>query len=118
MGKLLLLFKGGILNAWNKKMAVALDSAFFMTLPPLEAAEKADAEVAWLVYDLVASDDGKRLVLQKTQVVYTMFSEALQTITKPQVGALENFVKLLQDKVDEKLESPPETKELDDRLQP
>ncbi|MCY3972994.1 MAG: NotI family restriction endonuclease [Candidatus Dadabacteria bacterium] len=113
-----LLFKGGILNAWGKKMAVALDTAFFETLPQLQPADKASADVAWLIYDLVPVSDKSRLQLQRTKVVYTMFSEALRTITLPQVGSLGNFINLLQTKVDEKLESPPETKILDEPLGP
>lgn len=113
-----LLFKGGILNAWGKKMAVALDTAFFETLPPLEPAEKAEAEVAWLVYDLTPTDDNMRLQLQRTQIVYTQFSEALQSITRPKIGDIRNFLNQLQSKVDEKLESPPDTHELDERLNP
>lgn len=113
-----LLFKGGILNAWGKKMAVALDSAFFETLPQLQPTDKASADVAWLIYDLVPVSDKSRLQLQRTKVVYTMFSEALQTITLPQVGSLGNFINLLQTKVDEKLESPPDTKILDEPLGP
>lgn len=47
-----IIFKGGILNAWGKKTAVALNSGFFRTLPNLPEVSKADADMAWLVYDL------------------------------------------------------------------
>ncbi len=43
------MFKGGILNSWGKKMAVALDSPFFNTLPQLKETSPKDADVAWLV---------------------------------------------------------------------
>ncbi|MFA7171847.1 MAG: NotI family restriction endonuclease [Kiritimatiellia bacterium] len=102
-----LMFKGGILNAWNKKMAVALDSSFFNTLPNLIDTSKEDADVAWLVYDLLLSKDEINFELQKTKVVYTKFSEALHTITRPKVGEMSKFINLLQSKVDEKLEAPP-----------
>lgn len=46
-----LIFKGGILSAWNKKMAVALDSAFWATLPPLEPVPPEESDMAWLVYN-------------------------------------------------------------------
>lgn len=108
-----LLFKGGILNSWNKKMAVALDSHFFNTLPPLQEVEKSKAEVAWLVYDLVADDTGSKYLLSKTKTIYTKFSSALNTITRPQVGRIEDFMNLLQAKVDEKLESPPVNKTIE-----
>jgi hypothetical protein len=108
-----LLFKGGILNAWNKKMAVALDSHFFNTLPALEEVDKSKAEVAWLVYDLAADDTGSKYLLNKTKTIYTKFSSALNTITRPQVGRVEDFMSLLQAKVDEKLETPPITKTIE-----
>ena len=47
-----LIFKGGILNTWQRKMAVALNKSFFNTLPVLDEVDKADADIAWLVYDL------------------------------------------------------------------
>jgi len=101
-----LMFKGGILNAWGKKMAVAIDSPFFNTLPKLTEVSQKDADVAWLVYDLIAGQNGT-LGLSKTKTVYTKFSEALNTISRPKVGKIDCFLKILQSKVDEKLESPP-----------
>ena len=103
-----LVFKGGILNAWNKKMAVALDGSFFGTLPKMREVNKSEAEIAWIVYDLGLCQDRSRYQLQKTKIVYTKFHDALNTITKPRIGSVEKFINALQDKVDEKLESPPE----------
>ena len=99
-----LMFKGGILHAWKKKMAVALDNSFYSTLPPLEETSKSEAEVAWLVYDLVPDAGATRHNLVRTKVVYTRFSDALNAITRPKIGRIENFMKLLQSKVDEKTE--------------
>jgi hypothetical protein len=107
-----LMFKGGILNAWKKKMAVALDVAFFETLPNLERVSKEDADMSWLVYDLI-DHSGKSYELEKVETVYTKFSEALNTITRPKVGNIENFLKILQSKVDEKLDNPPDNKTID-----
>ena len=47
-----LLYKGGILHAWGKKQAVALQRVFFDTLPDLPGVSAADAEIAWFLYDL------------------------------------------------------------------
>jgi hypothetical protein len=101
-----LMFKGGILNAWGKKMAVALDTPFFKTLPNLKEVAKEVADVAWLVYDLIPDESGS-LKIAKTKTVYTEFSEALNTISRPKIGKVDDFLKILQAKVDEKLESPP-----------
>ena len=105
-----LMFKGGILQAWNKKMAVALDSAFYNTLPDLAEVPKSEAEVAWLVYDLVLDANATRYNLTRAKVVYTKFSEALNAITRPKVGRVGDFMELLQSKVDEKQELPPTNK--------
>ena len=102
-----LMFKGGIFHAWNKKMAVALDSSFFGTLPSLEETSKFEAEVAWLVYDLVLDASATRYNLKRTKIVYTKFSDALNAITRPKVGMIEDFMKLLQSKVEEKQALPP-----------
>jgi hypothetical protein len=101
-----LMFKGGILNAWHKKMAVAIDSPFFSTLPHLREVPANEADIAWLVYDLIQSQN-ESFKLTKIRTVYTKFSEALNTISRPSVGNVEDFLRILQSKVDEKLESPP-----------
>ena len=44
-----LLYKGGIIYAWGKKTAVALDSHFYATLPRLKEVPAANAEMVWLV---------------------------------------------------------------------
>ncbi|MCC5838929.1 MAG: hypothetical protein JJT96_02305 [Opitutales bacterium] len=107
-----LMFKGGILNAWRKKMAVALDVAFFETLPALERVSKEDADMSWLVYDL-NDRGGESYELKRIETVYTKFSDALNTLALPRVGKVERFMEILQSKVDEKLENPPEHKTID-----
>ena len=102
-----MLYKGGILHEWNKKMAVAMDSSFFNTLPKLTKVAKKDAEVAWLIYDLVKSDTVPGYSLKKQDVLYTKFIDSLNIITKPK------FINHLQEKVDEKLESEPITKTIE-----
>jgi hypothetical protein len=94
-------------------MAVALDSAFFSTLPELKGVEKDKADIAWLVYDLVRDSQSGRFKLTGTKTVYTAFEEALKTITQPRVGKLDSFVDFLQSKVDEKLDSPPDNHTID-----
>lgn len=112
-----LMFKGGILNAWQKKMAVALDTPFFNTLPALREVDACQADIAWLIYDLVPPTDGVGYALKRARVVHTNFSEALETISKPRVGSVEDFVKILQSKVDEKLELPPTNRTISNPFQ-
>ena len=111
-----LMFKGGILQGWNKKMAVALDSTFFHTLPELREVDKESADIAWLVYDLVPVASDSRYSLRKTKTIYTQFADALNAIAQPKAGDVEVFLKTLQAKVDEKLESPPTNRLIDSPL--
>lgn len=108
-----MLYKGGILNEWNKKMAVAMDTSFFNTLPKLKEVDKNEAEVAWLIYDLVENSSDLGFNLVRNKVIYTKFIESLNIITKPRVGDIKNFIHVLQEKVDEKLEAEPINKTID-----
>ena len=97
-----LVYKGGILKAWGKKIAVALNKSFFDTLPTLEQVPKPDADIAWLIYDLeLHTETGKapgRYYLTKVGEVFTKLEPALLSITKPLPGKVEDFIKLLQEK--------------------
>jgi len=98
-----LIYKGGILHAWKKKMAVAVDSQFFATLPPMETVAKENAELVWLVYDLKHDPIENRRRLTLTRSVYTRFLPALDKITKSEPGNMGEFIYLLQAKLDEAL---------------
>lgn len=106
-----LVYKGGILHNWRKKMAVALNSSFFATLPTLQQVPKQDAEIAWIIYDLQPPSEGGdtagRYSLKKMDEVYTEFEPALLSITTPHPGRVADFIGLLQEKLDEHLETPP-----------
>ncbi|MGH7493920.1 MAG: NotI family restriction endonuclease [bacterium] len=106
-----LIFKGGILNSWKKKIAVALNRSFFSTLPTLKRVEKEKADIAWLVYDLKL--ESGRFHLERVDTVYTEFQSALMTITQPVPGRLEEFIKVLQEKLDEQLETPPKNETME-----
>jgi hypothetical protein len=110
-----LLFKGGILHPWRKKIAVALNKSFFETLPPLKKVSKAKADMAWIIYDLrVIREDGReRFTLTKIDEVFTEFESALVSITTPVAGNIDDFVKLLQEKLDDQLEIPPTNKTIE-----
>jgi hypothetical protein len=74
--------KGSILKQWDKKQVVALQTAFYNTLPPLPEVEKTESDFAFFLYDLVPDKKEKRLVLQLSRVVYTKFAIALEQIAK------------------------------------
>lgn len=106
-----LIYKGGILHGWKKKIAVALNKSFFATLPSLKQVPECDADIAWLIYDLKLlkgkSGEPERYNLAKVDEVFTEIEPALRTITTPSPGKIEDFIRLLQEKLDEQLESPP-----------
>lgn len=92
-------FKGGILHAWNKRMAVVVHRAFFDRLPQLEATEVAEADIAWIVYDLEQIDATGRFQLIKSEVRYTQFASALNAITISKVGDVGDFVRNLEGRI-------------------
>lgn len=105
-----LMFKGGILNAWKKKIGVVLQESFFNTLPELPQVDKDSSDIAWFVYGLDFNKSECVYSLVKRKVIYTRFGEVLTTISTPVPGKIEDFINTLQEKLDEKLESnPPET---------
>lgn len=112
-----LLFKGGILHGWQKKIAVALNRSFFATLPNLKKVSKSKADIAWLIYDLEMikekSHSSEKYTLKKVDEVFTEFEPALLSITTPSPGNIEDFVKLLQEKLDDQIETPPITKTIE-----
>jgi len=110
-----LFFKGGILHSWQKKSAVALNKSFFDTLPRLSHVRKAKADIAWLIYDLeLTKVNGQdKYKLTKIDEVFTGFEPALVAITTPVPGKMGDFMQLLQERLDEHLETPPTNKTLE-----
>ncbi len=109
-----LIFKGGILKAWGKKTAVALNRGFFHTLPTLQEVEPSRADIAWFVYDLVHDTHSNVFQLKRWKAIYTKFNESLEKITRSEPGDMNDFLEVLQGKVDEKLDNnPPDTEVID-----
>lgn len=94
-----LIFKGGIINSWSKKQAVALDSAFYSTLPVLPEVPVAEADMVWLIYDLVLDEVNNQFRLSQNKRVYTKFENALDRIKVSEAGDMELFIKKLQTKL-------------------
>jgi hypothetical protein len=105
------IFKGGILNSWGKKMAVVIHEGFFDTLPDLPEVEKDESDIAWLVYGLQPHATENRLTLVRKKIIYTRFEDAISTISYPLPGIMGDFVDRLQEKLERKLEieNTPET---------
>ncbi len=98
-----LIFKGGILNTWQRKMAVALHRGFYNTLPKLEEVDKADADMAWLIYDMQHDATNNRYNLVRHKIIYTQFEAALLKITRSEAGDEGVFVGQLQTQLNRRL---------------
>ncbi len=92
-----LIYKGGILHKWGRKMAVVVDESFFSRLPELEEVDKESAEIAWMVYGF--QKKGERYTLKKKGIRYTQFESALATMTTPEVGNVNDFVEYLKGRI-------------------
>lgn len=99
-----MLYKGGIFHTWKKKQTVALQKSFFDTLPKLPKVSKEDADIAWFLYDLVFDKETNHYNLTLIETVYTEFESALYRVTTPEPGKIKDFITILQDRLDERLE--------------
>ena len=58
-------------------------------------------------------DGQERYKLTKIDEVFTEFEPALLSITTPVPGNMDDFMKLLQERLDEQLETPPTNKTIE-----
>lgn len=98
-----LIFKGGILSAWGKKSAVALNQGFYDSLPALPEVAKEDAQIAWLIYDVAPSTGiGKHHQLVRKKVVYTRYLPADKIkLPMPEPEPIAHFERRLATLLDE-----------------
>lgn len=92
-----LIYKGGILHKWGKKMAVVVDENFFYQLPRLDEVDRESADIAWMVYGFQRR--GGRYFMQSKEIRYTRFESALATITMPEIGDVGDFMRYLKDRI-------------------
>jgi len=109
-----MLYKGGIFKTWKKKQAVAIQKCFFDTLPKLPQVKPLDADIAWLLYDLELDSQLNVYNLKLQDVIYTDFKTTLDIITIAEPGDINDFMTMLQDKLDDKLENAPDAPTLID----
>ncbi len=97
-----MIMKGGIFKHWEKKQAIVLHSGFYQTLPKLEElpqSKKDEADIAWLIYDLVKHSTEDRFVLTLVKTIYTEFGSALAAITTRDAGDVADFENVLAAKL-------------------
>lgn len=93
---------GGILTAWGKRTAVAIDRGFFASLPSMPTVERAEADIAWLVYDLRlrGKGDARQYRLTKVDEVYMSFAPPSNTTAVARPGDINNFLRGLVAQLD------------------
>ena len=76
---------------------------------------KDKADIAWLIYELqlTTADGEQRYKLTKIDEVFTEFAPSLLSISTPVPGQMMDFVKLLQERLDEQLETPPNNRTIE-----
>ena len=87
----------GMFKTWQKRTAVAINKGFFSSLPSMPTVDKAEADIAWLVYDLQLHDEGgaPRYRLTKVDEVYTRFAPLCST-TATMPGDISSFMRALE----------------------
>jgi hypothetical protein len=114
-----LIYKGGILHRWGKKLAVVVQREFFEELPTLHEVDPEEAEIAWLIYDLILDTTANRYKLIHAGTTYTRFKEALDTITTAEPGDIHSFMRYLNDRVKKgKIMGTPPKSELPPTIEP
>lgn len=114
-----LIFKGGILHQWQKKMAVVVHRGFFEELPELETTDVEHAEIAWYVYDLQRDNGADVFQLYLYETRYTKFDTALEQITTPKTGNINDFTKALEIRINKgKLFGNPPSNTIEPTVEP
>ncbi|MEF2279177.1 NotI family restriction endonuclease [Deinococcus sp. YIM 134068] len=83
-----LAWKGSILHAWGKPIAVCVQEAFWNTMPYLSAVTTptdTHQEMAWVIVDLERA--GRIFQLVHVKTVYSKFSAALTAATQTPAGS-------------------------------
>lgn len=114
-----LIYKGGILSSWNKKMVVVVQKAFFDQLPTLPAVAQPEAQIAWLVYDLVLEPLTQRYKLTQVATHFTDFKTALDVITNAEPGDVGDFIRSLKVRIrNSRMSGTPPTGEVPPTIEP
>lgn len=88
-------------------MAVATDRVFFNTLPKLHEVSKGEADIAWMIYDVVPginqnSQAGQQMELAIHKVVYSKWPDFLDSERAPigeDIGAFSKRIEAMLDDI-------------------
>lgn len=92
--------KGSIMRQWGKKQAVAVQKSFFDRIPKaIPQVPKEQADMIWLLYDLVHDPATNRRKLTRLEPVYSSFEQTLMSFTAYEAGSEDDFKQVLQDRL-------------------
>ncbi|MCB0308849.1 MAG: hypothetical protein KDD48_05710 [Bdellovibrionales bacterium] len=94
-----LIYKGQILKAWGKKMAIVVDRPFFNTLPEINRVDMDKADICWLVYELKENKSKTKYELTLYEKVYTSWEDVFKSIANPAIGDVSEFISILERKL-------------------
>lgn len=97
--------KGTIIRAWDKKIAVVVESQFYNTLTLLnDIAEyhPEEADMAWFLYSLVSNPQNGRFELELERKVYLRFVDVQEKLSKINPGDITDFTTVLENKYQRK----------------
>lgn len=100
-----LLLRSRILHSWGKKTAVALDRFFFNVLPKLHEVSKDEADIAWMVYDVIPSASwndqaSRQMELVLHSIVYSKWPDFLKAERIPLAEDIGAFLKRIDSMLD------------------
>ena len=90
--------KGVILNNWGRKMAVALNTNAYTSMPQGEEVDNSEADIAWLLYDLVREPMQNRYDITLCKIVYTKYDSKWGAAINP--GNENDFLSGLQTRLE------------------
>lgn len=97
--------KGAIIRAWDKKIAVAVESQFYNTLTLLENIREyppEEADMGWFLYSLVSNPQSGRFELELERKVYIKFADAQEKLSRINPGDITDFTFTLENKYQKK----------------
>jgi hypothetical protein len=96
-----LLAKGSIMRQWGKKQAIAVQKDFLDRMPKsVPVVPKEQADVVWLLYDLIDDPATNTRKLTRLEPVYSSFQQMLERFTTYEAGPVEMFTSMLQGKLE------------------
>lgn len=94
--------KGSIMHQWGKKQAVAVQKSFFDRIPKaIPVVPKEQADMVWLLYDLIHNSATNTHQLTRLEPVYSSFQQTLLSFTTYEAGSEDEFKEVLQSKLND-----------------